>query len=199
MALNILAQSGNKVDTAIQAALAGATLGDITQAAHTHAQAGPTITPIYAHRGAQAFEVLREATEAYIARVGQRPQAFLATMGPLTQHKNRADFATAFLAVGGIETIYPAGFTTTDEAADATLTSGAKIVVICSTDPTYPKLVPPLAQKLKQANPSLTVLLAGYPADHVEAFKAAGVDDFIHLNANCQNLLSTLQKKMGNA
>ena len=41
------------------------------------------------------------------------------------------------------------------------------------------------------------LLLAGYPADHVEAFKAAGVDDFIHLAANCQALLSTLQKKMG--
>jgi hypothetical protein len=70
---------------------------------------------------------------------------------------------------------------TPDEAADAALASGAKAVVICSTDPTYPDIVPPLAQKLKQANPGLIVLLAGYPADHVEAFKAAGVDDFIHL------------------
>ena len=73
----------------------------------------------------------------------------------------------------------------------------AKAVVICSTDLTYPELVPPLAQKLKQANPGLIVLLAGYPTDHVEAFKAAGVDDFIHMNANCQSLLSTLQNKMG--
>jgi len=61
----------------------------------------------------------------------------------------------------------------------------------------YPDIVPPLAQKLKKAAPDLIVMLAGYPAAHVEAFKAAGVDDFIHLNANCQALLSTLQKKMG--
>ncbi|CDH46608.1 methylmalonyl-CoA mutase family protein [Candidatus Contendibacter odensensis] len=196
-ALDTLSQGGNKVEAAIQAALAGATLGEIAHAARADAKTGPTITPICAHRGAQAFEALREAAEAYVARVGQRPQVFLATMGPLTQHKGRADFATAFLAVGGIETIYPAGFTTPDEAADAALASGAKAVVICSTDPTYPELVPPLAQKLKHANPGLIVLLAGYPADHVEAFKAAGVDDFIHLNANCQSLLSTLQKKMG--
>ena len=118
-------------------------------------------------------------------------------MGPLTQHKARADFATAFLGVGGFETIYPAGFNTPDEAADAALQSGAATVVICSTDATYPELVPPLAQKLKQAQPGLTVLLAGYPADHVAAFKAAGVDDFIHLNANCLGLLTMLQKKMG--
>ncbi|HSA47043.1 MAG TPA: methylmalonyl-CoA mutase, partial [Candidatus Competibacteraceae bacterium] len=82
-------------------------------------------------------------------------------------------------------------------AAVAALASGASTVVICSTDATYPDLVPPLAGKLKQANPGLTVLLAGYPADHVEAFKAAGVDDFIHMNANCQALLTMLQKKMG--
>ncbi len=196
-ALDTLTQGSNKVEAAIQAALAGATLGEIAKAARADAKTGPTITPIYAYRGAQAFETLREAAEAFVARTGQRPQVFLATMGPLTQHKGRADFSTAFLAVGGIETIYPAGFETADEAADAALASGAPAVVICSTDPTYPELVPPLAQKLKQANPGLIVLLAGYPADHVEAFKAAGVDDFIHLAANCQSLLSTLQKKMG--
>jgi methylmalonyl-CoA mutase len=196
-ALDAMAKGGNVVETAIRAALAGATLGEIAQAARTNAKAGPTANAVHAQRGAQAFEALRQAAETYVARIGQRPQVFLATMGPLTQHKARADFATAFVGVGGFETIYPSGFNTPDEAADAALASGAKAVVICSTDPTYPDIVPPLVQKLKKASPDLIVLLAGYPADQVEAFKAAGVDDFIHLNANCQTLLSTLQKQMG--
>ncbi len=196
-ALDALAKGGNAVETAIQAALAGASLGEIAQAARANAKPGPTANAVHAHRGAQAFEALRQAAETYTARIGQRPQVFLATMGPLTQHKARADFATAFVGVGGFETIYPAGFSTPDEAADAALASSAKAVVICSTDPTYPDIVPSLVQKLKKAAPDLVVMLAGYPADHVEAFKAAGVDDFIHLNANCQALLSTLQKKMG--
>ncbi|MDS4021595.1 MAG: methylmalonyl-CoA mutase family protein, partial [Candidatus Competibacter sp.] len=197
-ALDALAKAGaNGIEAAIQAALAGATLGEIAQAARAGAKAGPTLNAVHAHRGAQAFEALRQAAETYVARTGQRPSVFLATMGPLTQHKGRADFATAFLGVGGFETIYPSGFSSPDEAAEAALGSTAKAVVICSTDPTYPEIVPPLVQKLKKAAPDLIVLLAGYPADHVEAFKAAGVDDFIHLNANCQALLSTLQKKMG--
>jgi len=197
-ALDALAKTGaNSVEVAIQAALAGATLGEIAQAVRASAKAGPTANSIHAQRGAQAFEALRQAAESYVARTGQRPLVFLATMGPLTQHKGRADFATAFLGVGGFETIYPSGFNTPDEAADAALASGAKAVVICSTDATYPDIVPSLVQKLKKASPDLIVLLAGYPADHVEAFKAAGVDDFIHLAANCQSLLSTLQKKMG--
>jgi len=196
-ALAQLAQSGSSVDAAIQAALAGATLGEIAQAARTGAQPGPAITPICAQRGAVPFERLRETADAFTARTGQRPQVFLATMGPLAQHKGRADFATAFLGVGGFDAVYPAGFDSAEEAATAALASGAKAVVICSTDATYPELVPPLAQKLKQANPGLIVLLAGYPTDQVDAFKAAGVDDFIHVNANCQALLSTLQQKMG--
>ncbi|MDQ5910258.1 MAG: methylmalonyl-CoA mutase [Pseudomonadota bacterium] len=196
-ALAQLVKGENGVEAAINAALAGATIGEIAQAARTNAQPGPTMNAVCAQRGALPFEKLREATDAYQARTGNRPQIFLATMGPLTQHKGRADFATAFLGVGGFETIYPAGFTSTDEAADAALKSGASIVVICSTDATYPELVPPLAQQLKQANAGLTVLLAGYPTDHIDAFKAAGVDDFIHINANCQALLTTLQKKMG--
>jgi methylmalonyl-CoA mutase len=197
-ALDTLAKGGaNAVESAINAAAAGATLGEIAQAARTNAKPGPTINSIRAERGAQAFERLRQVTESFAAHTGQPPQVFLATMGPLTQHKGRADFATAFLGVGGFETIYPSGFDTPDAAAQAALASNAKAVVICSTDATYPDIVPTLAQTLKKANPDVTVLLAGYPAEHVEAFKAAGVDDFIHLAANCQSLLTTLQKKMG--
>ncbi len=185
------------VAAAIAAAAAGATLGEIARALRGSAQPGPTINAICAQRGARPFEQLREAAEAYTARTGQRPQVFLATMGPLTQHKARADFATAFLGVGGFETIYPAGFDSPAAAAAAALASGAKAVVICSTDATYPDIVPTLVQALKQAQPDLSILLAGYPAEHVEAFKAAGIADFIHLNANCQALLSNLQKNMG--
>lgn len=192
-----LVKGENGVEAAINAALAGATLGEIAQAARSSAQSGPTVNAVCAQRGALPFEKLREATDAYLARTGKRPQIFLATMGPLTQHKARADFATAFLGVGGFETIYPAGFDTPQAAADAALQSGTSVVVICSSDATYPDLVPALAQTLKQAKSGLTVLLAGYPADHIEAFKAAGVDDFIHVNANCLALLTTLQKNMG--
>ena len=39
------------------------------------------------------------------------------------------------------------------------------------------------------------LFLAGYPPEHIEAFKQAGVDDFIHLRANCHDLLANLQAK----
>jgi methylmalonyl-CoA mutase len=37
-------------------------------------------------------------------------------------------------------------------------------------------------------------MVAGYPADQVEALKAAGMDSFVYLGANCYELLLNLQK-----
>jgi len=44
---------------------------------------------------------------------------------------------------------------------------------------------------------AMPVILAGYPPDHVEAFRSAGIADFIHLKADCGTFLATWQKKLG--
>jgi len=41
------------------------------------------------------------------------------------------------------------------------------------------------------------VVLAGFPADQVEAHKASGIDEFIHVRANLLQVLGGLQKKIG--
>ena len=83
-----------------------------------------------------------------------------------------------------------------DEAAQATLASGAKAVVICSTDATYPEIVPELARQLKAADPGMMIILAGFPKEHVDAFKEAGVDEFLHVRVNALELLTKLQKHL---
>jgi methylmalonyl-CoA mutase len=189
--------AAERVDAAIAAANANATLGEITRTLRLKSGEGPSITPLNIHRGAAMFENLRKAAEAYKAQNGTLPQVFLANMGPLVQHKARADFTTGFLEVGGFEMIRPSGFETPEDAAKAAIDSGAGIVVICSTDDTYPDIVPPLTSAIKQAKPDMTVLLAGYPQDHVESFKATGVDDFIHLRADCYAMNVKLQQQIG--
>lgn len=69
--------------------------------------------------------------------------------------------------------------------------------VICSTDDTYPEIVPAFCKALKEIKPDMMVALAGYPADHVEVFKEAGVDIFIHVKANCYNTVEAIQNKIG--
>jgi methylmalonyl-CoA mutase len=191
-------QSAQPVGVAIKAALAGATLGQLKATLRT-SDLGPfhTLQPITLRRGTEPFEQLRAASEEYQARTGKRPTVFLANIGPIPQHKPRADFSTGFFEVGGFTVLTNDGFATAEEAADAAVRSGAPVVTICSTDETYPDVVPPLVAALKQQNPDAIVVLAGYPKDQIEAHKAAGVDEYIHLRSNCYETLATLQKRIG--
>ncbi len=184
------------VDAAIAAATAGATFTEIAAALHITATP-TTIDPLPVGRLAEPFEQLRDAAEAYAAQHGHHPQVFLAGMGPLARHKPRSDFSAGFFEVGGFAPIRPDGFDTPEAAAAAARESGAAIVVICGTDDDYPQVVPPLAQQLKADNPQVKVILAGLPQEHIEAFKAAGVDEFIHIRANCYELLANLQQEIG--
>ena len=104
---------------------------------------------------------MRQATADYVAKTGKNLQVFLANMGPIPQHKPRADFSTGFMEVAGFEVLKNNGFATVEEAAEAAAQSGAQAAVICSTDDTYPELVPPLAKLIKEKCPNMVVYLAG--------------------------------------
>ena len=185
------------IKAAIHAASGGATLEDLCQALASSEEMDPLIEPVKIQRGSVAYEQLRRQAEAYAECTGSLPKVFLANMGPIPQHKARADFTRGFLEVGAFDVIGNDGFATTDDAAKAAIDSGAQVVVICSTDKTYPDLVPSLAKSIKDAKPDTVLLLAGYPTDHIEAFKTAGVEDFIHLRANCYEMLVNIQNKIG--
>jgi methylmalonyl-CoA mutase len=162
--------------------------------------ADPYAKPLASTRNTQVerlaggFEALRANAWDYAAKHGEAPKIFLLTMGPLKQHKARADFVRGFLEPGGFAVLYPSGFETAAEAVEAAKQSGALAAVLCSTDETYPELAPAVLAEMREAMP---VMLAGYPADHVEAFQAAGLADFIHLKADCGAFLATWQKKLG--
>ena len=49
--------------------------------------------------------------------------------------------------------------------------------MICSTDDTYPDLVPGITKSIKDADKKISVILAGYPKDQIDAHKESGVDD----------------------
>lgn len=185
------------VDALIAAAEAGATLGQLTDALRAEAGVPPEVPPVDWHRAAEPFEQLRTQATLYAARTGHRPRIFLANMGPLRQHKARADFTRGFFEIGGFEIIYPNGFDTPQNAAQAALASGAPAVVICSTDDTYPEIVPPLVEMIRAEAEETAVILAGYPRDQIEAHKSAGIDEFIYLGADCLALNRWLQDHIG--
>ena len=190
-------RQAHSVDNAVAAALAGATIAELMTAV-TEGNGAETVTAIAPHRWSERFEALRQRTEEYKAEKNDNVKIFLANMGPIPQHKARADFTTGFLQVGAFEVLGNDGFKTVEEAADAARASGADAVVICSTDATYPEIVPALAPKLHEVLPKARVFLAGAaPKDLLETYKEAGIDEYISVRANCYEILESLQKQKG--
>ncbi len=199
------------VEGAIEAFSNGATIGQVA-AAGCKAEAVETVEAIAAHHWTERYEALRFDTEDYIKKTGKNVEVFLANMGPIPQHKARADFSTSFLQVGEFNVHLNNGFQDDEdkpgsryekcvEALKAGIDENGTpydVAVICSTDATYPEDVPALAPMIKAANPNITLFLAGAaPKDLELVYKEAGVDDFISVKANCFATLKMLQKKKG--
>jgi methylmalonyl-CoA mutase len=191
------AKATARFEACVEAVAAGATIGEVTRAMRINESPCAPITPVCITRAAAAYEKLREAMDAYTARTGARAAVFLCNMGPVREHKARADFSRGFFASGGYDVVSPPGFKTAEEAATAFGKSGARLAVICSKDENYPALVPPLVQALRGKKADAFIVLAGYPKDQIEAHKSAGVDEFIHVRANAIELLKKCHSKLG--
>jgi methylmalonyl-CoA mutase len=191
------APPSTKMSTLIDAFQNGASLGEATRILRSGNSDEGAIAKVRTRRRSESFESLRRRSEAFKEKTGARPKVFLANVGPRKQHGARADFSAGFFAAGGFETIANKGFDTPEAAAAAAIESMAPIVVICSTDETYPQIVPPIAQAVRAAPHHPKLILAGFPAAQVDAFRAAGVDDFIHIRANCAKMLAALQDQLG--
>lgn len=170
-----------------------ATLGEL--AAALGRGNAPKVEALKAHRAVEPFESLRKAVLTHRAKKAG-PQVFLANLGPIGTYMPRLDFTRGFFQVGGFEVADQAWFKTPEEAAKAALGSGASVVVAVGLDDTYVEAVPALAKALK-AGGVKTVLVAGLLKEQAEAFKAAGVDDFIHVRSDVHAVLSGLAKTMG--
>ena len=191
------ARGGELFEACVEAVSSGATLGEITRAVRINDSPSAPITPVRVTRVAANLENLRAVTDRYIATGHERPKVFLLNMGPLKDHKARADFSRGFMSVAGYDVISPPGFKTIEEATEAFVKSAAPIAVICSTDDNYPKLVPGLVQSIRAKRARALIILAGYPQEQVEGYKQAGVDDFIHIRADAKEILTGIHKKLG--
>ncbi|MEX2606285.1 MAG: methylmalonyl-CoA mutase family protein [Kiritimatiellia bacterium] len=181
---------------AIEDAVAAGALFSEVVSACSHGQC-TRVNPVELGRLSTEYESLRERMEAHVAQNGKAPCVFMAQMGPVSQHKIRSDFSQEFLKPAGFVIEAEKSFTTAAEAAQAVIDAGAEATVICSTDATYPDLVPEFARAVKAGSPQTVVLMAGMLPDQLETFKQAGVDHFIHLKANNIDVLQDLQAMTG--
>ena len=183
--------ASGSVEEIAKAFQAGATIGEISKALGRKGAGVPEIPRVRVTRAAEGYERLRASTKE------NPPQVWLAKFGPPKQSKARADFSSGFFAAGGFGISQKtAGAKSVEEALEQAVASKAGIVVVCSTDDTYPEIVPAFVPSLKAKMPGVKVILAGYPADQIEAHKASGVDDFIHIKVDCLAFLTNLIKEL---
>lgn len=178
------------------AAGAGATIGQLAAALRIATEQPASIAAMTASPYAAAFEELRDASDAYLAKHGARPRVFLANLGPVAQHTARAAYARNFFEAGGFEVATNDGFADGELAAAAFKTSAAKIAVICSSDKLYETMVADIVPKLKAAG-ARTVILAGHPGEHEPDYRAAGVDRFIYIRCDVLGTLRELLAEEG--
>jgi methylmalonyl-CoA mutase len=142
-------------------------------------------------RGAQSFEHLRLRTERHAARTGKTPKVLLAAFGEVTMSSARSAFAQNFFACAGFE-IVTKRFQNTNEMDSG----GADLIVLCSSDPEYPKVAAEVLAKLRLLNLHVPVLVAGNP-ESAEQLRQIGISDFIHVRSNPIDVLTTWQQRLG--
>jgi len=169
----------------------------VSSAAAVQEPVSSTFKQLRPFRVTAGFEEVRLAAERFVGKGGRRPSVFLLTMGNLAMLRARAGFAANFFGCAGYEIIDNPGFATTAEGVEAALSSGSQVVVICSSDEEYPAIVPDIARQIKNQEKKIILVVAGFPKDLVDTFRAAGVDEFIHVRSNLLETLTEFNRKLG--
>ncbi|OXM61746.1 MULTISPECIES: methylmalonyl-CoA mutase family protein [Amycolatopsis] len=137
-------------------------------------------------RYAQAYEELRDRSDAHLAETGERPKVFLATLGPVAAHTARETFAANLLQAGGIEPLNPGA---AGDVVAAFRESGAKVACLCGTDKLYAEHAAETARKLKEAG-AVRVVLAGKP-------EYPDVDSYVHAGCDALAALTSILDTLG--
>ncbi|AZO78354.1 MULTISPECIES: methylmalonyl-CoA mutase subunit beta [unclassified Bosea (in: a-proteobacteria)] len=140
-----------------------------------------TVEALPSVRLAEPFEALRASADIAEA-AGERPKAFLATLGPIAGFAARAGFARNLFEAGGMAAPSGDGFAKTgatdlDALVAAFRASGAKLACLCGSDEAYASEAIPAAAALTAAG--ATIWLAGRPGEQEAALREAGVTNFV--------------------
>ncbi|MDQ1266001.1 MAG: methylmalonyl-CoA mutase [Bacteroidota bacterium] len=182
------------IEGAIEAAESGYGIIEINKFLHSNPDKHYRINPIRNTRLAEMFEKLHENAEIFKEKTGTLPQVLIIPFGQPKEYKARVDFSTEFLAVGGFQIYEAAACDSIDEAIKTSVESGKKIIIICSSDDKYPLFVPELSRKIKSASKGILLVLAGFPSEFVDDFKASGINEFIHIKADIYGTLGRIQE-----
>ncbi|MCC5808355.1 MAG: acyl-CoA mutase large subunit family protein [Opitutales bacterium] len=199
-ALDALAKAANsaeRIELAVSAADAGAALPDLHAALRGSRDDGAAVETIPFRRLAEDYENLRLASLAAAESEAGSPRILQLNIGPSRRYRMRADWTSSFFVVGGFEVLAADDFEDTGAAVAAVREAAPPVAVITSDDETYASVLPDLAKAVKEAAPDIILLLAGNPGDQEAAWRAAGIDDFVHVRVNNYEVNHGLLARLG--
>ncbi len=201
---------GNLLALSIEAARAGATVGEMTDAlvkVWGRYEAEPS-----AVRGVYAAEVgddpataaVRERTAAFERRFGRRPRILVAKMGQDGHDRGQKVIATAFADLGFDVDVGPL-FQTPEETARQAVENDVHVVGVSSLAAGHRTLVPQLVEQLRrEGREDILVVVGGVvPPDDVPELRRQGVAEVFTpgtpVAAAAQRVLDRLEGALGRA
>ena len=162
---------------------------EMPEAAKADGVAGKTLEPLRRFRLAEPFEHLRNRSDDYLAKHGERPKIFLACLGRPADFNARASFAKSLFESGGIVAVEGSG----DNLAKRFKDSGAKLACLCSSDKVYAGEAADTATALKDAG-ATHICLA--PGENRTALEATGMETFLYQGCDTLQLLETVYERL---
>ncbi|MBK7973537.1 MAG: hypothetical protein IPK07_09770 [Deltaproteobacteria bacterium] len=150
-----------RVDAAIAAADAGATIGELRAALRGDALAGPKVEALVAVRAAEGFERIRRASEKILARDGRRPRVLAAAVDTGKRAKAKLGFAREVLEVAGFEVVTREGLAGPAALAAAKAERGAAAIALSPLDDTEAEPLAALVASVAAAVPGAPLALIG--------------------------------------
>ena len=186
MALDDLARraalGGNLLETAVEAARARATVGEISMAMEKifgrHRAEVKTLAGVYgkAYEGDDEFAAIQASVEAFAKAEGRRPRMLVVKMGQDGHDRGAKIIATAFADIGFDVDVGPL-FQTPEEAAQGAIDNDVHVIGISSQAAGHKTLAPELISVLKKRDADDILVICGgvIPAQDYAFLKDAGV------------------------
>jgi methylmalonyl-CoA mutase len=153
------------------------------------------LSPESGQRDAQPFEGLRDWSD-WQREQGHPPAVALVVVGSRAGARARLGFARNLLSAAGLELVELEPQTKPDGAARRSAPQRCAAAMLCGSDEDYAAHAPELAAALQAAD-FRSILLAGKPGEHADAWSAAGVTGYAFLGCDAVDLLSGLLESLG--
>ena len=196
---------GNLLAAAVEAARAGATVGEMSDALERvfgrHRAAIQAIAGVYAAEVGDSMEDVTRAralTDAFAERDGRRPRILVAKVGQDGHDRGQKVIATAFADLGFDVDIGPM-FTTPAETARQAVENDVHVVGVSSLAASHLTLVPELKRELERlGRPDIMIVVGGVipPQDH-RALKEAGAAFIFGPGTNIPEAAIELLEELG--